>query len=199
MTPGSAGPTVVDANPVASDTVPALNTAIPIIWLFFWLYWLLAAITAKESVGSQRMRPTGLPVFLVAVVVLHLFKWGMAVTAPAVQVVGMVLLLAGLVLAVWARVYLGRNWGMPMTQRAEPELVTSGPYRYVRHPIYSGILLAMLGTALATDLSWLIVALMLGAYFVYSATVEERNLLITFPSQYPPYRTRTKMVVPFVL
>ncbi len=179
--------------------MPALNTTIPIIWLAFWLYWLVAAITAKESVGSGRARSNGLPVFLVAVLVLHVFKWAMAVHAPAVQLVGVVLLLAGLGLALWARVHLGRNWGMPMTQRAEPELVTSGPYRCVRHPIYSGILLAILGTDLATDLSWLIAALVLGTYFVYSATVEEQNLLITFPSQYPPYRMRTKMMVPFVL
>jgi protein-S-isoprenylcysteine O-methyltransferase Ste14 len=52
--------------------------------------------------------------------------------------------------AVWARLHVGRNWGMPMTQRAEPELVTSGPYRFVRHPIYSGLLTAMLGPRWST-------------------------------------------------
>ena len=61
----------------------------------------------------------------------------------------------GLALAVWARVYLGRNWGMPMSRRADPELVTTGPYRRVRHPIYSGLILAMAGTAIAVSLYWL--------------------------------------------
>lgn len=55
----------------------------------------------------------------------------------------------GLGLAVWARIYLGRNWGMPTSTKEDPELVTSGPYRTIRHPIYTGILLAMIGSAIA--------------------------------------------------
>ena len=68
-------------------------------------------------------------------------------------VIGTLVFACGIGLAVWARLHLGRNWGMPMTQRAEPELVTSGPYRFVRHPIYSGLLAAMLGTALVDTCS----------------------------------------------
>jgi protein-S-isoprenylcysteine O-methyltransferase Ste14 len=71
----------------------------------------------------------------------------------------------GIALAIWARVHLGRNWGMPMTQKAEPELVTSGPYRFVRHPIYSGLLAWLLGTALVTNLIGLIIVAILGGYF----------------------------------
>jgi protein-S-isoprenylcysteine O-methyltransferase Ste14 len=88
---------------------------------------------------------------------------------------------------------------MPMTQKEEPELVTTGPYRFVRHPIYSGILCGLLGTALAINLYWLIAVAVAGAYFIYSARVEERNLMRTFPTQYPGYRARTKMLIPFVL
>jgi protein-S-isoprenylcysteine O-methyltransferase Ste14 len=86
-----------------------------------------------------------------------------------------------------------------MTQKAEPELVTSGPYRLVRHPIYSGLLLGVLGTALVTNLTGLIVVGVLGVVFSFSASVEERNLTDTFPSEYPMYRTQTKMLIPFVL
>ncbi len=86
-----------------------------------------------------------------------------------------------------------------MTQRVEPELVTSGPYRFVRHPIYSGLLLGAIGTALATDLLGLIVAVVLTAYFYYCASVEERNMIATFPTAYPAYRLSTKMLIPFVL
>ena len=106
---------------------------------------------------------------------------------------------SGIALAVWARVQLGRNWGMPMTQKAEPELITSGPYRFVRHPIYSGLLAGLLGTALASNLIGLIVVAILGVYFYYSASVEEKNLTATFPAAYPAYRARTKMLIPFVL
>jgi protein-S-isoprenylcysteine O-methyltransferase Ste14 len=88
---------------------------------------------------------------------------------------------------------------MPMTQKDEPELVTSGPYHFVRHPIYSGILLAILGTSLATNLYLLVGVLVIGIYFIYSAKVEERNMTTTFPNTYPSYRMRTKMLIPFVL
>jgi protein-S-isoprenylcysteine O-methyltransferase Ste14 len=96
-------------------------------------------------------------------------------------------------------VILGRNWGMPTTQRVEPELITAGPYGVVRHPIYSGILLALLGTALTISLVGLGITLIVGAYFVWAARVEERNLAAAFPSTYPAYRERTKMLIPFVL
>ena len=107
--------------------------------------------------------------------------------------------MAGLALAIWARLIIGRNWGMPTTQRAEPELVTAGPYAVVRHPIYSGILLALVGTALVISLIGLAIALIVGSYFVWAARIEERNLTATFPSAYPAYMARTKMLIPFVL
>ena len=86
-----------------------------------------------------------------------------------------------------------------MTQKDEPELVTSGPYRLVRHPIYSGILLATVGTAVALSWLWLTVVALAAIYFIYSATVEERYLAEQFPEDYPAYRRSTKMLVPFVL
>jgi protein-S-isoprenylcysteine O-methyltransferase Ste14 len=169
------------------------------VWGVFWIYWLIAATGAKRSVRTSRFRPPGL-VLLVGIVLLRVFKTGtLAVNSPILQVVGLILLAAGLGLAVWARIYLGRNWGMPMTERAEPELVTSGPYRFVRHPIYSGLLLAVLGTALANNLYWLIALALVGGYFIYSATVEERLMTTTFPADYASYKAHTKMLIPFVL
>jgi protein-S-isoprenylcysteine O-methyltransferase Ste14 len=119
-------------------------------------------------------------------------------TDAAHSAVGIALFAAGLSFAVWARVHLGRNWGTPMTQKDEPELVTSGPYHRVRHPIYSGILVAGVGTAIALSWWWL-AAVGLGAiYFLYSATAEERFLAEQFPNDYPAYQRSTKMLVPFV-
>ena len=86
----------------------------------------------------------------------------LAVHSPILGAIGALVFVSGIAVAIWARVHLGRNWGMPMTQKAEPELVTSGPYRFVRHPIYSGLLLALVGTALATNLLGLIIAAVLG-------------------------------------
>jgi protein-S-isoprenylcysteine O-methyltransferase Ste14 len=118
---------------------------------------------------------------------------------PWLAGVGLVLFAGGLAFAVWARLHIGRNWGTPMTRKNEPELVTSGPYRLVRHPIYSGILVAGVGTALALSWVWLVVVGLAGVYFLYSATVEERYLTEQFPDVYPRYKRSTKMLVPFVL
>ena len=79
---------------------------------------------------------------------------------------GLIFFAVGLGFAIWARVHIGRNWGTPMSQKNEPELVTSGPYRLVRHPIYSGILLAGVGTAVALSWQWLIAVALAGVYFV---------------------------------
>jgi protein-S-isoprenylcysteine O-methyltransferase Ste14 len=85
-----------------------------------------------------------------------------------------------------------------MTKKEEPELVTSGPYHLVRHPIYSGILVASVGTAVALSWLWLIAVALAGTYFLYSATVEESYLTEQFPDTYPTYKHATKMLVPFV-
>ncbi|HVW79791.1 MAG TPA: isoprenylcysteine carboxylmethyltransferase family protein [Mycobacteriales bacterium] len=116
----------------------------------------------------------------------------------AMDVAGLVLFALGLAVAVWARVHLGRNWGSPMSQKDDPELVTSGPYRWIRNPIYSGIICAMLGTSLAVDLRWLVVTAVIGAYFVYSAVMEQRYMEQQFPESYPAFRDATKMLIPFV-
>jgi protein-S-isoprenylcysteine O-methyltransferase Ste14 len=178
----------------------ALRIAIAITWGVFWLYWLASAFGAKASTGRLRRLPLNGATALAVFILVRVFRGGsLAVHSPVLAAIGAAVFACGLALAVWARIHLGRNWGMPMTQRLEPELVTSGPYRFVRHPIYSGLLLGIIGTALATDLLGLIVAVVLTGYFYYSASVEERNLIATFPAAYPEYRTATKMLIPFVL
>jgi protein-S-isoprenylcysteine O-methyltransferase Ste14 len=88
---------------------------------------------------------------------------------------------------------------MPMSQKADPELVTAGPYAKIRHPIYSGIILAMAGTAIAVSLYWLVAVAFLGAYFLFSAVTEERNMAKLFPAAYPPYKHATRMLIPYIL
>ena len=179
----------------------APRTFFAVTWLVFWVYWLLSAAGAKH--GTGRGIANRLPFIVTGVLVIVLLRGARAgsleVHDLVLRVIGLVLFLGGLGLAVWARVYLGRNWGMPMTRKDEPELVTSGPYRSVRHPIYTGLLLAMLGSALATTLYWLIAFVILGGYFIFSARVEEKILGEEFPDAYPRYRAHTKMLIPFVL
>jgi protein-S-isoprenylcysteine O-methyltransferase Ste14 len=178
----------------------ALQAGISIAWIIFWVYWFASAFGVKEGTGGRRrIRPNGLAALSVLLLV-RVFQGGsLGVHSPVLGAIGAVVFASGIALAIWARVYLGRNWGMPMTEKAEPELVTSGPYRFVRHPIYSGLLAGVLGTALVTNLIGLIIVAILGAYFYYSASVEEKNLTATFPTAYPAYRASTKMLIPFVL
>jgi protein-S-isoprenylcysteine O-methyltransferase Ste14 len=85
-----------------------------------------------------------------------------------------------------------------MSEKADPELVTTGPYSSIRHPIYSGMILAMIGTAIAVSPSWLVAVAVLGAYFVYSAVVEERFMAGRFPGSYPEYKRSARMLIPFI-
>jgi protein-S-isoprenylcysteine O-methyltransferase Ste14 len=178
----------------------ALKLAIGLAWIVFWIYWLASAATSNVSVsGGWRTRLTGVSAVSVFLIAGVLRTGGLAVHSVILESIGAVLFAGGLALAVWARLHLGRNWGMPMTQRAEPKLITSGPYRFVRHPIYTGLLTAILGTTLVNNLLGLVIVAVLIAYFYYCGTVEERNLTATFPAAYPEYKARTKMLIPFLL
>lgn len=178
----------------------ALRIVLIVGWVLFWIYWLASARGVKQGTGGRRRIPLNSLTALSVILLLRVFDGGsLAVDSVVLGAVGAVVFAAGIGLAIWARVHLGRNWGMPMTRKEEPELITSGPYRLIRHPIYSGLLLAVLGTALATNLIGLGIVAILGAYFRYCASVEERNLTLSFPAAYPAYRARTKMLIPFVL
>jgi len=170
-------------------------------WAAFWLYWIVAAFSMKRGrvAWSHEVRIRVLIAVVVVVFArLGLFRGYGVDSGPVRAGIGLALFGVGLGLAVWARLRLGRNWGTPMTRKNEPELVTGGPYRLVRHPIYSGILIAGAGTAVALNWLWLAAVILAGIYFVYSATVEERHLTEQFPDAYPAYRRSTRMLVPFV-
>ncbi len=144
-----------------------MDVAILIVWVVFWLGWLVSAFGAnRRSDADRKSRPLAVLVILIGAVVIRVIRPGgpngLMVHAPVVRVLGAALIVCGLSTAVWARIAIGRDWGMPMSEKEHPELVTSGPYQLVRHPIYLGILLAIVGTALAVNLGWLVVAVALG-------------------------------------
>jgi protein-S-isoprenylcysteine O-methyltransferase Ste14 len=182
--------------------VSPVELVLAVGWAAFWLYWIVAARSTKRgrALWSRELR-IRIVIVALAIVLSRVgaFRNYGSNTDPWRDAVGLALFALGLGFAVWARVQLGRNWGRPMSQKEEPELVTSGPYRLVRHPIYSGILLAGIGTAVALSWLWLVGFALTGIYFVYAATVEERYMAERFPDEYPPYRRSTRMLVPYVL
>jgi protein-S-isoprenylcysteine O-methyltransferase Ste14 len=180
-------------------------------WIIFILFWAISAVGAKKSIGGPRLGPqVGLRIAIVVVILLALrvpifghavrhARAYMVTTDPRLGALGVTLCALGVGLAIWARIYLGRNWGLPMSRKERPELVTTGPYAFIRHPIYSGMILAALGSAVAETIFWLVPLVVAGAYFIYSARSEERIMAQEFPDQYPAYQKRTKMLVPFLL
>lgn len=179
----------------------AINIVIGIGWAVFWIYWIAVSLGVKAG-RTRWTRFAGVRVAAVLIILLlvrqRVLKGHTITHDPWLQAVGLAIFLLGLALAVWARVYLGRNWGMPMSEKVDPELVTTGPYRTIRHPIYSGIILAMVGTTVAVSVYWLIAVVLLGAYFIYSAVMEERYMTGLFPDAYPRYKQSTKMLIPFI-
>jgi protein-S-isoprenylcysteine O-methyltransferase Ste14 len=179
-----------------------VDTIIGSGWIAFWIYWLAAATRTKP--GHNRWGRFGALRIGVIVVVIVLVRIGLlrghpATTDPWLLGIGVVIFAAGLAFAIWARTYLGRNWGMPMTEKEEPELITGGPYRMIRHPIYTGIILGMIGTCIAISLYGLIVVALVGGYFIYSATAEERIMTKRFPDRYPKYVRSSKMLIPVII
>jgi protein-S-isoprenylcysteine O-methyltransferase Ste14 len=182
------------------------------LWLILVVYWVVSARAAKRSIGSRWLwwREIAIRLGLFALVMLtvrmaivrhalpdeYLYALN---TSMLMGLVGFVICVLGIGLAIAARAYLGRNWGMPVSRKENPELVTSGPYAFVRHPIYGGMLLAMSGSALGQSVLWLLPLIVYGPYFILCARREEKLLTEQFAERYRAYMSRTKMLLPFVL
>lgn len=186
----------------------SVRSVLTIGWILFVAYWWISAIGVKKNVRRRSLRwEAGVRILAVGVIVAlvripgsraFLARASAAVNSTEADA-GLILCLAGFALAVWARLRLGRNWGMPMTFKEGHDLVTGGPYRYIRHPIYTGMLLALFGSALATAPVWLAVFVGAAIYCVHSARTEEGLMMQHFPQQYTRYRMRTKAFIPFVI
>lgn len=187
------------------------NAVIAGLWLVLILFWFVSAIGIKRSLGRpwSWQWEIGVRLVLAALILLAVRLRVLQAAREELQahlvnmsvpmgVVGVLLCALGVGLAIWARMYLGRNWGMPMSQKENPDLVTTGPYAYVRHPVYTGFLLAMLGSAIGQSLVWGLPLMVGGVYFGYSARREEKLMLTEFPEQYSQYMKRTKMMLPFI-
>jgi len=182
------------------------------LWLALVAYWSLSSAAMMRSIGSRwlwwREIAIRLGFFALVVLVLQVTGFGPVLTNAGAYafnssrlpgLIGFVCTAFGIGLAILARAWLSRNGGVAAWGRASPELVTSGPYSLVRHPLYSGMLFAILGSAIGQSMLWLLPLIVYGPYFIRGARREEKRLIEQFPDRYPAYMKRTKMLLPFVL
>ena len=179
-----------------------------VLWLAWLAYWVFAARDVKPVRRREPWASWLLTVALTIPVALLMaapgkwLPWLSARFLPDTMIVdwaGLLMVTAGLALAVWARTHLGRNWSGTVTVKEDHELVRSGPYAIVRHPIYTGLLLAMLGTAIILG-EWrgLSAVCFLSAAFLLKLRREERFMAESFPETYPGYRARVPALVPLL-
>lgn len=181
-----------------------------VLWLGLVTMWVIGATTAKRTISRPGLGKQ-LAVRLVLLVLIAIvwrtpsLRYGLGRLlldtrgGPIAAWIGVAICATGAALAATARIQLGRNWGIPGSLKENPDLITGGPYRVIRHPIYTGILLAITGTALTESLLWFLPLVVALPYFILAARREERLMLEQFPDQYPGYRRRTKMLIPWLV
>ena len=188
----------------------ATTIFVVLCWVVIVCIWLISALSVKPTKERQPFPGRLLYLLLVIVVaillsrkILQLQLAQLARTVlPHTLWTGLladVIVLAGLVVAVWARVVLGGNWSARVTLKEEHELIQRGPYRIVRHPIYSGLLLMILGTTVLVGQVSGFVALLIWFCGVWIKLRQEEDLLTRRLPGYSEYKARTKALVPFVL
>ena len=177
------------------------------LWCGWGLYWMIAAVRNK---ATQRREPLAsrlahvLPLAVgAALFVWPRTRWGALAwrlwpPSPAGYWIGVALVIAGLAFAIWARVHLGGNWSGTVTVKHGHELIRSGPYGYVRHPIYTGLITALVGTVIASGTVHAVIGLaIIVASFVRKSRTEEAFMRETFPGQYQRYTAEVPALIPF--
>jgi len=176
------------------------------LWILFGVYWLVSAFkrkrTKQRESWSQRFRyvlPLLVAFYLLSRPAAH-YGWLGARFVPASDAVGwagVLLTAAGVAIAFWARWHLGTNWSGVVTLKEGHELIRTGPYRTIRHPIYTGILLALLGTAVALgEVRGLLALAIAWLSFYIKARREESFLTQEFGPGFAEHRRHTGMFLP---
>jgi protein-S-isoprenylcysteine O-methyltransferase Ste14 len=179
-----------------------------VLWLIGAGYWI---VSAQSSKADRRREPlaTRVPFLLqmiLTAVLLWPHEWRGWLDEKIVGGgwdrfwIAVAIMTLGLTLAIWARRALGENWSGTVTVKEGHELVESGPYRRIRHPIYTGILLMILGTGLAGGRVHALLAFPIALVALWlKSRLEERWMVAEFGERYEAYRKRSRAIIPFLL
>jgi protein-S-isoprenylcysteine O-methyltransferase Ste14 len=178
------------------------------LWLAWLLYWAVSAAHAKTTQRRESLT-SRLSYFLPLLLGAWLIsgpglRWGwlsmpLLPQMPARSLLALALVALGLGFSVWARVHLGRNWSGAVTLKQGHELIRSGPYAYVRHPIYTGLLVAFLGTAIECGEACALLGLAIVLFsFVRKLRLEEALMRARFPAEYPRYCAEVPALLPVI-
>jgi protein-S-isoprenylcysteine O-methyltransferase Ste14 len=191
-----------------NQVIERLLLAAVVVWMALVIVWLVGALRTKRTVQSQSSASQLLYTAILVVGVYLIFAKQIGipwldrqlypVTVP-IALAGLLAVLVGVAFSIWARLMLGGNWSNRVTVKENHTLVRTGPYRIVRHPIYSGILLGMLGSALQRGgIRCFAGVLICGFSFWLKTRAEERFMVQSFGEQYLQYRHRVKALAPFI-
>ena len=180
----------------------------PVVWISFLVYWRIKAVDTKTT---QRIEPTASSImrsltFLIVIALLSIPRiplpwlyrqlWPSGIWSFGI---GAIVTVGGLLFAVWARHYLGSNWSSAVTIKQGHELITTGPYALVRHPIYTGILTGFLGTAIALSQVRGVIGFVLIFFVLWAKLrIEEEWMRSQFGETYATYADQTAMLVPYL-
>ncbi len=190
---------------------PHFSTGLRLVWLSVLLYWMWSARRVKAPEKTEpllkRLIAYWLPLFVAALLLgpgewfgHGLLREQFVPHTMLVYSVGLALCIVGALLAIWSRYVLGQNWSGTVQLKHGQELIDSGPYRFVRHPIYSGFLLLFLGDAVMVgDWRGLVAVAIVFVSFWRKLLLEEKWLAQHFGEAYRAYQQRTKALVPAVL
>jgi protein-S-isoprenylcysteine O-methyltransferase Ste14 len=171
-------------------------------WLILIVYLTVSAIGVKREPQGHLLQSFGLMFAIIAAFLLPYLpifsSVNFAPVNPVLSSIGVILCAAGMGFLVWARQHLGKNWSQTVSAKIGHELVMSGPYRYVRHPMYAGGLLAAIGSAIVCGGAFIFLLVILGALFLWRVGAEDKLMAEQFPNEYPEYKKRTKAIIPFI-
>jgi protein-S-isoprenylcysteine O-methyltransferase Ste14 len=176
------------------------------LWLAFIVYWSKAAANASATLRAETPRSRAIHNGLMNLSLLLLFlrlpgltgRWVPATSL--VPVAGLALHVGSFALAAWSRRHLGRHWSHMVAEKVDHELVRSGPYRVLRHPIYSAMIGMTIGTALVSgEMHALVAVAILVAAYVRKIWLEEQNLARVFGADWADYRKKSWALVPGVI